>query len=153
MVDEWAHQAGKTSFSWSDQRGHQLLFSIRAVPDFLKHGIVTPIYNKGNQKLPTNYRGITVTPILLTLIEHTINKRQQPIVERTPSKRRSDFTQGTFSLHSAMILSECILESKSNKKHMFLATLGLNFVNHDRDPSSKSIPWWCNWWWLGPRLL
>ena len=63
-------------------------FSTRAVSDFLKHGIVTPIYKKGDQKLPTNYRGITVTSILLKLMEHIINKRQQPIVDTVKTKKQ-----------------------------------------------------------------
>ena len=79
--------------------------SKREVPEFLKQGILTPIYKKGDQKLPTNYRGITVTPILLKLMEHIINKRLQPIVDRTQSKLQSGFTEGTSSLHSAMILT------------------------------------------------
>ena len=51
------------------------------------------------------------------------------------SKLQSGLTQGTYSLHSAMFLSECILEAKSSKKHMFLATLGaqkaFDVVNHE----------------------
>ena len=37
----------------------------RTVTAVLKEGILTPIYKKGDPTNPGNYRGITVTPVLL----------------------------------------------------------------------------------------
>ena len=40
------------------------------VPDILKSGIVTPVLKKGKDpSKPTNYRGITVTSVILKVIE------------------------------------------------------------------------------------
>ena len=41
----------------------------------LKEGILTPIFKKGDPSNPGNYRGITVTPVLLKILEHIINAR------------------------------------------------------------------------------
>ena len=41
----------------------------------LKKGLVTPIFKKGDRSDPANYHGITVTTVLLKVIEHVLNIR------------------------------------------------------------------------------
>ena len=89
----------------------------------LKEGILTPIYKKGDPTNPGNYRGITVTPVLLKVLEHVLSRRHNKILEETQSKLQKGFTEGCSSLNVAVILTECILESKNNKQDLLLTTL------------------------------
>ena len=99
------------------------LIRARAVTAVLKEGILTPIYKKGDPTNPGNYRGITVTPVLLKVLEHVLNRRHNKILEETQSKLQKGFTEGCSSLSAAVILTECILESKNNKQDLLLTTL------------------------------
>ena len=89
----------------------------------LKEGILTPIFKKGDPSNPGNYRGITVTPVLLKILEHILNARHSQILMNTQSRLQKGFTPGCSSLNAAFILSECILESAMNKQDLFLTTL------------------------------
>ena len=89
----------------------------------LKEGILTPIFKKGDPSNPGNYRGITVTPVLLKILEHIINARHSLTLQNTQSRLQKGFTPGCSSLNAAFILSECILESAINKQDLFLTTL------------------------------
>jgi hypothetical protein len=55
------------------------LLRLRRIPDIMKIGVVTPIFKKKKDKsLPTNYRGITVTPVILKLIETVLRNFMLP---------------------------------------------------------------------------
>ena len=41
---------------------------------------------KDDMSNPSNYRGISVTPILLKIVEHILNNRQNPLLECTQSR-------------------------------------------------------------------
>ena len=49
----------------------------KTVSVVLKEGILTPVYKKGGSTDPGNYRGITVTPVLLKVLEHILNNRHR----------------------------------------------------------------------------
>ena len=91
------------------------IFQTKRIPDILKEGLLTPVFKKGDKTNPSNYRGISVTPILLKIMEHILNSRQKPVLELTQSKLQKGFTEKTSSVNAAMILSECINESKQEK--------------------------------------
>ena len=78
----------------------------------LKEGIVTPIFKKGEPTEPGNYRGITVTPVILKVLEHVLNNRHNKMLDPTQSRLQRGFTTGCSSLNAAVILTECIQESK-----------------------------------------
>ncbi len=60
----------------------QAIFDVGEIPDMLKRGILSPVYkNKGSQKEATNYRGITVTPVLSKLIELLIRNKIRPKID------------------------------------------------------------------------
>ena len=99
------------------------ILSLRRVPDILKEGILTPVYKKGDTANPSNYRGISVTPILLKVVEHILNHRHNPALLNTQSKLQKGFTEKTPSMNAAVILSECINETKHQKKPLFIAAL------------------------------
>lgn len=98
------------------------LICAKKVSAVLKEGTLTPIYKKGDTCDPGNYRGITVTPVLLKILEHILNARHNEI-SSTQSRLQRGFTEGCSSLNAAVILTECILESASNKQDLWLTTL------------------------------
>ena len=57
------------------------IFECKQVPSVLKQGLVTPIFKKGDRSNPANYRGITVTTVLLKVIEHVLNIRHNAILD------------------------------------------------------------------------
>ena len=89
----------------------------------LKEGTLTPIYKKGDTCDTGNYSGNTVTPVLLKILEHILNARHNEIFSCTKSRLQKGFTDGCSSLNAALILTECILESASNKQYLWLTTL------------------------------
>ena len=95
----------------------------KSVSVILKEGILTPVYKKGGTTDPGNYRGITVTPVLLKVLEHVLNTRHNKILEETQSRLQKGFTSGCSSLNAAVILTECILESKNNNQGLLFTTL------------------------------
>ena len=99
------------------------IVSSKHVSALLKEGIVTPIFKKGDDTDPGNYRGITVTPVLLKILEHILSKRHNKIFIETQSRLQRGFTQGCSSVNAALILTECILESKNLKQDLLLTTL------------------------------
>ncbi|MEW8547951.1 MAG: reverse transcriptase family protein, partial [Candidatus Thiodiazotropha sp.] len=99
------------------------LVSAKRVSAVLKEGILTPIFKKGDTSDPGNYRGITVTPVLLKILEHILNARHNDIFYSTQSLLQRGFTQGCSSLNAAVILTECVLEAGSNRQELFLTTL------------------------------
>ena len=89
----------------------------------LKECILTPVFKKGDPSNPGNYRGITVIPVLLKILEHVLNTRHSLTLLDTQSRLQNGFTSGCTSLNAAFILSECILESAINKQDLLLTTL------------------------------
>ena len=123
------------------------VFYQQKIPPVLKLGIITPVFKKGNLQNPDNYRGITVTPVILKVIEHILKVRHNQILSPLQSKLQSGFTKGTSSLTSALIVSECQLEAKAKKQQMILVTLdtrkAFDVVNHSillRNLNDDGVP-------------
>lgn len=111
------------------------IFKCKTVPSVLKEGLVTPIYKKGDKTDPANYRRITVTTVILKVIEHILNKRHNVILDQSQSRLQKGFTSGQSSVDVALILSECIAEAKNSHKPLVVATLdaqkAFDVVDHD----------------------
>ena len=107
----------------------------RQIPSCLKIGILTPIFKKGTPDNPSNYRGISITPVILKVLEQILSSRYEQILIETQSELQYGFTKRKSSLMSAFLLTECQLETKSNKETMFLTTLdtqkAFDVVSHD----------------------
>ncbi|MEW8544220.1 MAG: reverse transcriptase family protein, partial [Candidatus Thiodiazotropha sp.] len=99
------------------------IVSTKHISVVLKEGIVTPIFKKGDDTDPGNYRGITVTPVLLKILEHVLNTRHNKILIESQSRLQRGFTQGSSSINAALVLTECVLESKNNKQDILLTTI------------------------------
>jgi hypothetical protein len=52
----------------------------------LKVGLLTPVFkNKGDKNCDTNYRGITVLPVINKIIEAILKQRINPAVVTNPT--------------------------------------------------------------------
>ena len=89
----------------------------------LKKGIVIPVFKKGDDRDPGNYRNITVTPVLLKILERILSNRHNTIFLETQSRLQRGFTQGCSSINAALVLTECMLESKILNKTCYLQPL------------------------------
>ena len=92
------------------------IFELGGIPESLKMGLLTPIFkNKGTKQQAVNYRGITVLPVIDTIIIETIIKnRTQRYVLETQSKRQRGFTAGSSPMNSALLIEEAYRDSKDN---------------------------------------
>ena len=81
---------------------NKILKCLNQIEVILKEDILTPIYKKGDSTNPGNYRGITVTPLILKVLEHILNARHNKILEESRSKLHKCFTSGSSSLNAAL---------------------------------------------------
>ena len=71
------------------------IFRTGEIPDSLKIGLLSPIYkNMGSKNDATNYRGITVLPVLSKIIESIIKVRIQPNIKNMQNPSQRGFTNG-----------------------------------------------------------
>ena len=92
------------------------IFELGRIPESLKVGLLTPIFkNKGTKQQATNYRGITVLPVIAKIIEVILKNRTQRHILETQNKRQRGFTAGSSPLNSALPIEEAYRESKDNK--------------------------------------
>ncbi len=112
------------------------ILRLRVIPDMLKDGILTPVLKKDRDaKQPTNYRGITVTPILGKVIEKLILLRIEPILSPKQNCLQKGFTKGCSSNNASLLVSEVINEAKDGRRPVYMATLDVekafDVVAHD----------------------
>ena len=105
------------------------------IPASLKRGVLTPVFKKGSPEDPGNYRGISVTPIILKVLEHIFRTRHDKILQASQSSLQTGFTKGTSSATAAILLTECQMEAKSKREALYLTTLdtqkAFDVVNHN----------------------
>lgn len=100
------------------------MFKTVDVPMCVKEGILTPVHKNGKDKLyPENYRGITVTNVLSTLIEGILKDLIEPKLLETQSRLQRGFTTNTPSLNAAFIVSEASQAYKELSNDLVLLTL------------------------------
>ena len=100
------------------------IFLEKEVPKIVKERIITPVHKTGKDKyLPGNYRGITVTNVISSIIERIIKDRIEPDLAKSQSKLERGFTEKTSSLNAVFIISETIEYSKEKSQELFLVTL------------------------------
>ncbi|CAC5382698.1 unnamed protein product [Mytilus coruscus] len=80
IIVEHILHAGK-NLEWLLLNLINITFKEGKVPDMLKVGLLTPVFkNKGQKNIATNYRGITVLPVLNKVIETMVKVRINPAV-------------------------------------------------------------------------
>ena len=91
------------------------IFRKGRVPETLKAGLLTPIFkNKGLKTQATNYRGISVLPVISKIVEAIIKVRIQNQVLEIQSRTQRGFTSGSLPVNSALPVEECYREVVDN---------------------------------------
>ena len=100
------------------------IFEYQKIPEMLKTGLLTPIYkNKGDGKDSKNYRGITVLPILLKVIEFILREDLKEVALPVQSQLQRGFTENSSPLNAAFLVEEFYRESKNLNKPVYIAFL------------------------------
>lgn len=87
------------------------IFQQGYVPDLLKIGLLTPIFkNKGSKNDSGNYRGITVLPVVIKVIDTVLKNRTQPSVKFVQHKYQRGLTSGSGPMNSALPVEEVYRE-------------------------------------------
>ena len=95
-----------------------------SLPQHLKEGVLTPVLKKGkDQKIPSNYRGITVTTVFSKILEHSLQTRLNNLLDAWQSQLQRGFTAKTSPLNAAFLVSEAISEHTDRKNPVALVTL------------------------------
>lgn len=94
-------------------------------PDFMKIGTITPLFKKGNKKLISNYRPITVLPTVSKIFEKVIYLQLNNYFESNNliTNKQFGFRQRTSTVHAVQQLIENIFKAFESK----LPTLSLHF--------------------------
>jgi hypothetical protein len=106
------------------------------VPACLKEGIITPVFkNKGDKFDAKNYRGITVTPVIMKILEALVSTVIKPLVAELQHPMQRGFTANSSPLMCASIIEEVLRESQDNKMTTYTAYLdaksAFDVVNHN----------------------
>ncbi|XP_045205894.2 uncharacterized protein LOC123558082 [Mercenaria mercenaria] len=112
------------------------IFDKGDVPSVLKIGVLSPVYkNKGPCNDVSNYRCITVLPVIVKIIESILKQRIAPLIDICQSPYQRGFTKNTSPLHAAIIVEEIARNSKDDNipiDFIFLdAKSAFDVVSHD----------------------
>ncbi|VDI48248.1 Hypothetical predicted protein, partial [Mytilus galloprovincialis] len=92
-----------------------IIFKEGKVPDMLKEGLLTPVFkNKGEKNIATNYRGITVLPVL---------NKDHPTILITQNVTQRGFTAGSGPANAALPVEEISGEAKDNNQEYEIVLL------------------------------
>jgi hypothetical protein len=90
------------------------------------YGVIVPIAKPGGDKfLPSEYRGITLLPVLSKLFESVINERVAAFLERTHalSDLQGGFRADRSTLDQLFVVNECVAEYRERKQPLYIAFL------------------------------
>jgi hypothetical protein len=98
-----------------------MILASDSIPDILKTGRKIPFVKKDkNPLLHTNYRGITITPILGKILEHVLLQRLKNVLPA------NDLQYGFTSKRSPLMAAVCVTEAiaqASQKNPVYIVTL------------------------------
>ena len=101
-----------------------ILFKRKLIPDMIKVGLLSPVFkNKGEKNNSKNYRGITVLPILLKIIEYILRLDLRSGSLRIQSPLQRGFTTNTSPMNAAVVVEEIYREYKDENLPFFIALL------------------------------
>ena len=87
-----------------------------------------------SQKLPTNYRRITITSIVGKVIELHMVNIARGILDPMQSPYQFGFSKGCSPIYAALLLTEVVAEARDNKNELIVALMdtskAFNVVSH-----------------------
>ncbi|XP_063427215.1 uncharacterized protein LOC134710750 [Mytilus trossulus] len=96
----------------------------KVLPDIIKTGLLSPVFkNKGDKNDAKYYRGITILPILLKIIEFILRIDLRSGSLKLQSILQKGFTANTSPLNAAIILEEVYREYMDKKLPFYIVLL------------------------------
>lgn len=100
------------------------MLELNHIPEILKTGTMVPIPKKGKDPLlQNNYRGITLTSIIVKVLEHILLGRDEDTVLKQQNRLQIGFTRGTSPAWGSLMFTETLSEAKDCKLPTFAAAL------------------------------
>ena len=111
------------------------IFTNKECPVRCKSGFKIPLPKKGkDNKLQSNYRGITITAIIGKVVEHLIQNDIEDKLQLTSPDLQFGFSRGLSPNMASLILNETIATAKAEGKDLYVASLdaqkAFDVVNH-----------------------
>ena len=111
------------------------IFHAGDIPELLKTGVLTAVFKrKGSKNHSTNYRGITILPVICKIIEAILKERISPHCDRAQNPYQCGFTRNASPMNAGLIVEEFLRESKDNNltAHLILldAKSAFDVVDH-----------------------
>ena len=118
---------------------HIVNLSLKAgvMPDCCKVAIVTPIYKAGDPENPSNYRPISILPVLSKTIEHAVNSQLTQYLDDkgSVSPCQYGFRKDHSTTYLMLDLFDEIYSAKNKQRHPGIIFLDIrkafDTVNHD----------------------
>ena len=112
---------------------HLLLVEI---PDCLCRGVIHPIFKAGERADPSNYRGITVTPVLFKLFAMVLEARLSIWAEIRGIRAhgQAGFRKGHMTVDHVFTLRALVTQAKQRERKLFCCFVGFK-------KAFDSIPW------------
>lgn len=112
------------------------IFEVLDIPETTTYGTVTPVLKTNKDKIyPENYRGITVTNTISTVIEGILKERIEPKLLLSQNKLQRGFTQKALSLNTAFVVTQTTNHYRETSNELFMITLDaqktFDKVNHE----------------------
>ena len=95
---------------------------------------------KGSKNYSTNYRGITILPVICKIIEAILKEQISPHCDRAKNPYQRGFTRNASPMKAGLIVEKFLGESKDNKLTAHLILLDAKIVSgYDQEiPQSQT---------------
>jgi hypothetical protein len=101
------------------------IIQLRSIPNCLKRAYKLPIPKKGkDSRYRDNYRGITVAPIILKVLELVCLKHElQETIDSRVNHLQFGFSSGKSPSMASLLITEAVNDASINKKSLYIASL------------------------------
>lgn len=106
------------------------------IPSDWEVGQIIPIHKKGDNKLCSNYRGITLLSVPLKIYELILERRLREVIEPTLSEAQSGFRKGRSAQDHVFTLKQIMSKTIEYNKSAFFAFVDLEKA-FDKAPREK----------------
>ena len=94
------------------------------ISEVLQTGTMITIPKKGKDpRLPSHYRGITLTPIMAKILEHILLARDEHLISSKQSNMPIGFTACTSPAWGSLMFTEAIAEAKDKGQPLYATAL------------------------------
>jgi hypothetical protein len=137
MVNE-IFKFGGEGISQSTARLCNEIFELERIPKDWARGLIFPLFKDGDNRVPDNYRGITLLSVVGKIYTSALNKRVTDWCERNGvlSEEQAAFRAGRSPVDHLFTVSELIRARRKQRKQTFCAFLDIKKAYDSLDRST-----------------